>query len=584
MTENDGNILVTAMPEKPTFFARTPIDNSHTNGRAKGRGKQQRKWEGPKWKEQGGEYLHFSLFKENKDTMEAISYLCRELKMKPPVFQFAGTKDRRAVTVQRVSVFRVLIERMIQVGRRMHSGKIGNFEYRPYPLQLGESAGNEFTITLRDCDFHYPIPVDSEEMANCARRIIGTASKQLKDNGFINYYGLQRFGSFSIGTDVVGTRLLQGDFEGACTALLDFSPDILAAAKDPMFTNEKMSRDDKARAQAIEEFKTTGKAYAASNIMPRRFSAEYNIIRHLSPNKQNRDYQGALQTIPRNLALMYVHAYQSLVWNVVASERWKRHGKKTVEGDLVLIDKHQDTNTSEINAQDVDDDGEAVVQPGEHDRAANPDDMFVRARALDRAEAESGKYTIFDIVLPTPGYDILYPTNEIGKFYEDFMASERGGGLDPHNMRRSWKTISLSGNYRKLLARPLTDLSFDVKVYNDEDEQFVQTDLDRLNQAKDARPAGGTTPSVPIARDAIAAAADNQPADGVLSPDLDAKSEFSDHKQGSFELSGGPYHDYKIAIILKMQLGTSQYATMALRELMKKGGVKTWKPDFSGGR
>lgn len=40
----------------------------------------------------------------------------------------------------------------------------------------------------------------------------------------------------------------------------------------------------------------------------------------------------------------------------------------------------------------------------------------------------------------------------------------------------------------------------------------------------------------------------------------------------------------KIAVVLKFTLGTSQYATMALRELMGVTGVKTYKPDFSGGR
>jgi len=35
--------------------------------------------------------------------------------------------------------------------------------------------------------------------------------------------------------------------------------------------------------------------------------------------------------------------------------------------------------------------------------------------------------------------------------------------------------------------------------------------------------------------------------------------------------------------VLKFQLGASQYATIALREL-SKGGIQQYKPDFSGGR
>jgi len=36
----------------------------------------------------------------------------------------------------------------------------------------------------------------------------------------------------------------------------------------------------------------------------------------------------------------------------------------------------------------------------------------------------------------------------------------------------------------------------------------------------------------------------------------------------------------KLVIVLRFQLGTSMYATMALREVMKAGGVQSYQPEF----
>ena len=630
MTDNDGAMMITAMTEKPTFHARTPVDtnarnhdrgNNRANGRVNGRGNDDRpKTQGssgargkPSWEELGGKYLHFSLYKENKDTMEAISWLSKQVRMNARSFQFAGTKDRRAVTVQRVSVDRVLVNAMIPAGRTLKNAYIGNFEYRPHPLQLGELTGNEFVITLRDCDFHYPFPLESSLILEGAQMIVSDAIKNLRERGFINYYGLQRFGTFSIGTEIVGLKMLQGDFKGAVDAILDYSPASLAAAQNPVSGNiDKVSMDDRARAHALHSYRTTNRSGQALLELPRRYSAESSIIRHLSGRADHReDYIGALQTISRNLRLMYVHAYQSLVWNSAASERWKRFGSSVVEGDLVLVDNHTDKSEDAAKAEDVDTDGEAIVLPATDDRATNLDDMFERARVMTKEEAESGKFNIFDIVLPTPGYDIIYPSNEIGKFYEDFMASERGGGLDPHDMRRQWKEISLSGSYRKVLARPGKDISFEIKTYKNEDEQFVATDADHLGlgskpqrnghsnrgQTDHAHHDNAATSSADIKQDSEPAQEDgisemkqtntDNPNGTEIESLTSIKSdsqESEDMEQGGVALIGGAYRDYKIAVILKLQLGTSQYATMALRELLKAGGLKTYKADFSGGR
>ncbi|RAO67768.1 uncharacterized protein BHQ10_003780 [Talaromyces amestolkiae] len=493
------------------------------------------------WEERGGQFLHFTIYKENKDTMEVISFLARSLKMNGKGFQFAGTKDRRGVTVQRACVFKVVAERLAGLNKNLRNSAVGDFEYKTHGMDLGDLEGNEFVITLRDSQFLDGAGQAKNVSVSEAKELVGQAMYNLRERGYLNYYGMQRFGTFSIGTHEIGVKMLQGDFKGAVDLLLNFSPQSLAAAQNTENDADGplISSDDRARAEAIHIFRTTNDVKTALDKMPRKFSAESSIIRFLG--RGNNDYFGALQSIPRNLRLMYVHAYQSLVWNHAAGERWRLYGDKVVEGDLIITnqEKSQATAAAEDDSA-VDADGEIVVVAQAQDRSHAVDDIFIRARPLTADEAASGKYTIFDIVLPLPGYDVVYPANQMTEFYKTFMASERGGGLDPFDMRRKWKDVSLSGSYRKLLSRPGPEYSFDVKAYTQDDEQFVSTDLDRLKG-------------------------------------LDkTKEEVADVDDSTA--------DKKIAVVLKFQLGSSQYATMALRELMKLGGVKEYKPDFGSGR
>jgi tRNA pseudouridine13 synthase len=500
------------------------------------------------WEELGGEYLHFTLHKENRDTMEVVNFIGSRLKCAPKNFQFAGTKDRRAVTVQRVSVFRQHAWQLAGLNKILkHGSKIGEFKYETYGLELGALWGNEFVITLRDCHFAGEEGKWTfDDQLDLARKTVGDAVSRLQENGFLNYYGLQRFGSFAAGTDDIGRKLLQGDFESAVNMILEFHPSALEAAKDEN-TTAKISSDDCNRALALDTWRRTGNAHQAVEQMPRKFSSESNIIRYLGAERGGRkirenDYQGAMQAIQRNMRLMYVHAYQSLVWNTVAGKRWEFHGSKVIEGDLVIIGDKQDGAKDE---PEVDEDGEPIIRPTAEDSAAADGD-FTRARPLSKQEAESGKYDIFDVVLPLPGWDVVYPKNELGQFYKDFMGSDQGGNLDPYDMRRKWKDYSLSGGYRKLLSRPAPGMSFEVKGYREETAQLVETDLERLAK-EEGKP--------------------NSRSNGAATDeDAEMKSE------------GDKY----IAVILKLQLGASQYATMALRELLKAGGLKSYKADFSG--
>ena len=560
-TDGDGNIIISSANERGGWGAQACGRGARGSRGRGGRGnnsnnnsnRQPQLMGKIRWKELGGEYLHFTLYKENKDTMEVISYLAKELRVRPKAFDFAGTKDRRAVTVQRVSVHRLNAQRIMWAGRTLRNAKIGNYEYQPQGLELGELTGNEFVITLRDCQFANILAEGTERRVQAALKIVETAAQHLSEKGFINYFGLQRFGTFSTRTDTIGVKMLQGDYKGAVEAILDFDPVSLAAAQGKETGDALVSSDDKRRAFALDVFKSKGNSHEALQELPRKFSAESSIVRYLGNRNKANDYLGAMQSISRNLRLMYVHAYQSLVWNAAASERWKRYGNRVIEGDLILIYEHLEKVDEPPQAEEVDTDGEIIVQPGADDSSVDPEEGFIRARSLTKEEAESGEYTIFDIVLPTPGYDILYPAY-LESFYKTFMSSEQGGRLDLHDMRRGWKDISLSGSYRKIVVKPHTAITCSVHAYLDDNEKFVETDDERLMKKKHEEE-GETKNNA-------------------------AKVDYKSTLQKENATSEGQ----KLAVVLTMQLGASQYATMALRELMKLGGVKTYKPDYGGGR
>ena len=533
MQDKPGTISIRAAPKGNESNGRRTDGAENDNG-AKQKGK-------IAWDDLGGEHLHFTLYKENKDTMEVLFFMASNLKTKVSNFQFAGTKDRRGVTVQKVSICRVKKEQIIGMTKFARGWRVGGFEYKKHGLELGELNGNEFLLTLRDCHAPNEEGLDHEQRFEALQKAVDEAARNFGEKGFINYYGLQRFGTFSTGTHTTGKKILQGDLEGAVNGVLAYSDAMLPANQDPS-VESKVPQDDIDRAEAIRIWNETGNSRKALEILPRRFQAETSMIQYLGKrgrNKelvQNKDWQGALASIQRNLRLMYVHAYQSHIWNIIAGKRREVYGDRAVEGDLVIIGE-KDEPKAQSDEAEVDQDGEPVIRPSGDDSSA-PEDPYTRARALTKEEAESGKYDIFDVVLPLPGWDVIYPTNSIGKYYEELMASEVGGGLDPHKMRRNWKDASLSGSYRKMMSKP-GGLTVEVKSCSDDLEQLVETDAEKL---------------------------------------LKQNGQAQENEQAKPEIKGD-----KLAVVLKMQLGSSQYATMALRELTK-GRALAYTPEFSAVR
>lgn len=127
---------------------------------------------------------------------------------------------------------------------------------------------------------------------------------------------------------------------------------------------------------------------------------------------------------------MYIHAYQSLIWNEIASRRIAAHGLKICEGDLVYVDTMEMCNDhldgDQIEMNDDDDGGgnnDGDEQPPANantDQDASQVSRFqAMVKPLTQADIDSNKYSIFDVVLPLPGHDITYPSNECAQWYED---------------------------------------------------------------------------------------------------------------------------------------------------------------------
>ncbi|KAI5928555.1 pseudouridine synthase [Camillea tinctor] len=458
----------------------TAIGGRNQRDNNRGRGDQSRGNRQNIAQERGGPFLHFSLYKENRDTMDALTHMARCLRVPPNVFGTAGTKDRRAVTVQRVSIKGRNPQSLIFLNNKISSIKIGDFKYEQQPIHLGSHSGNEFVVVLKNCFFSGTEDLSFERALDVARSTVEFALSQIVQHGFINYYGTQRFGTHQIGTQEVGMKILKDDFEGAVQSLLSFDPALLQVSDQGLVGASR--HEDIGRARACSTFLEKGDSQTALKHLPPRCNVERTIINHLG--KQPRDFTGAIQSIHRSMRTMYVHAYQSLVWNFVASKRWEQFGNRVVEGDLVLV-KSESPKAQGAGREESSEDATHLVEADD----TTEDAAGLQVHALTDEEAKSGKYTIYDIVLPSPGWDVMYPPNEIGQFYSEFMAKEENGCLDPHNMRRRQRDFSLPGTYRKLMGKIIGNPTASIQVYSDDIEQLVPTDLDiiRSRRSKNVR-------------------------------------------------------------------------------------------------
>ncbi|NYZ80078.1 tRNA pseudouridine(13) synthase TruD [Candidatus Micrarchaeota archaeon] len=217
-----------------------------------------------------GNELVCVLVKRNWDTHLAIREIANRLHGSPKRVGFAGMKDKAALTAQRISISGAKKEDVERI--LIKDIKLIPLYYSSERVKLGDLNGNSFTIK-----------VYAKKMKKAAR--------------VPNYFGEQRFGTTRPITHLVGREIIRENPERAVKIYL---------AK--VFKGEKdETKEARKRLAKGYDFKK------ALDYFPRHLKFERTMIAHLA--EYPGDYIGALRVLPKFLKLMFVHAYQSYLFN-----------------------------------------------------------------------------------------------------------------------------------------------------------------------------------------------------------------------------------------------------------------------------
>ena len=125
-----------------------------------------------------GEYRLLRVTKVSISTIELVEYLSSVLKIKESEIGYAGLKDKHATTTQYLTIPKYVNVKKFKNSDRVTIEELGFCANR---LRVGELRSNSFEIVLEDVTQNSFIDLEA-------------AFNRVKDLGFANFFGYQRFG------------------------------------------------------------------------------------------------------------------------------------------------------------------------------------------------------------------------------------------------------------------------------------------------------------------------------------------------------------------------------------------------------
>lgn len=255
--------------------------------------------------------------KIGRTTLDVVLDIARDLHIDRKRMGFAGMKDKKARTRQWICISNMDSEEQFKQVKAL-SGQIYKTDFLKVirgrkKLRMGQLKGNKFRILIRDID-------DVEKSAEIASDIL----KQLEVTGVPNYFGWQRFGKPRTNTHLVGEALVENDLKKAVGRYIG----------NP--TEEEHEENQKAR-KAYDD----GDLEKSLELMGKGMRYEKMMIRELIKDSKkgeltDKSYKNALHALPKPLQRMFVHAYQSFLFNAAVSKRVEMGINKYIEGDIII--------------------------------------------------------------------------------------------------------------------------------------------------------------------------------------------------------------------------------------------------------